>query len=208
MYCYNMLRYDTIGRVAEEDKAHNKRRRAKAEAIANGTYVKPVSEFTRTCSWCSHTFTTSNGSRKRCDGCRGNKTGARYTIYHRECTICKRLFITSKTNTTCNKICAEKQRLNSKAVARSRRRAIKKDAFVANVYRAEVYARDGYRCHICGYKVNMKASVPHPKAATLDHLVALANGGTHEPLNVRTAHFICNSLKRDRDTSHQMLLIA
>jgi 5-methylcytosine-specific restriction endonuclease McrA len=35
-------------------------------------------------------------------------------------------------------------------------------------------------------------------APTIDHVLALAAGGTHEMANVQAAHFICNSLKGDR----------
>lgn len=209
--CYNLLRYDTIGRVAEEDKAHNKRRRAKAEAIANGTYIQPPRiqrEHTRTCTWCSHTFTTTNGSRKRCDQCKDNKTGAQWKILHGNCATCHKPYISRYTTSTCSKDCALTKKRADRNMAKAKRRAVKRKAFVANVYRAQVYARDSYKCHICGHKVDMNATVPHPKAATLDHLTALANGGTHEPLNARTAHFICNSRKRDLQTSYQLLLIA
>lgn len=76
------------------------------------------------------------------------------------------------------------------------------------VYRAPIYARDRFTCQICKGKVNMKAKVPHPLAPTLDHIVALANGGHHEPSNVRLAHFMCNSFKGDRatDGGDQLLL--
>ena len=81
-------------------------------------------------------------------------------------------------------------------------------AFRQCVYKAQIYRRDGFRCQICNGKVNMKAQVPHPLAPTIDHIIALANGGTHEPSNVRLAHFICNSIKGDRTTDggDQLLL--
>lgn len=75
------------------------------------------------------------------------------------------------------------------------RRAKRTDAYVAPVVRAEIYKRDGWICGICREKVNPKFVVPHPLAKTIDHIVPLAKGGTHEPKNVQLAHFICNSLK-------------
>ncbi|WML63644.1 HNH endonuclease signature motif containing protein [Rhodococcus sp. AH-ZY2] len=71
-----------------------------------------------------------------------------------------------------------------------------------------MFERDGWRCHICGQKVNRKAKAPHPKAATIDHVIPLARGGTHEPINCRCAHFLCNALKRDTGCGDQLLLIA
>lgn len=82
--------------------------------------------------------------------------------------------------------------------AKDRRRARKKGAFVARVYRKEIYERDGHRCQLCGDKLKMDAETPHPLAPTIDHIVPLAAGGVHAPWNVQAAHFICNSRKGDR----------
>jgi len=41
------------------------------------------------------------------------------------------------------------------------------------------------------------AVVPHPKAPTIDHVIPLSKGGTHEPANVQLAHYYCNSIKAD-----------
>lgn len=91
-------------------------------------------------------------------------------------------------------------------VAKQRYRARKKDAYVADVSPARIYERDGWRCQLCRRKVKRDAVVPHPLAPVLDHIVPLAKGGTHEPSNAQCAHFLCNSLKSDRDDTVQLLL--
>lgn len=96
----------------------------------------------------------------------------------------------------------------AKREAKHRRRAIKRNAFVANVSPQKVFERDGWKCHLCGKAINRKAVVPHPKAPTIDHVIPLASGGTHEPLNCRAAHFLCNSIKGDRGGGEQLLLVA
>jgi 5-methylcytosine-specific restriction endonuclease McrA len=53
-------------------------------------------------------------------------------------------------------------------------------------------------CRLCGDPMMMGQAVPHPKAPTIDHVIPLAKGGTHEPANVQAAHFLCNSIKGDR----------
>lgn len=129
------------------------------------------------------------------------------------CVICAASFTTKwKTaeanEVTCSPTC---QAVNAKArrqLGNDRRRARKKAAYVADVYRKKVYARDGWKCHLCGKAVNRKAEVPHPKAPTIDHVIPLADGGTHEPLNCRTAHFLCNSMKGAHGGGEQLLLIA
>ena len=65
----------------------------------------------------------------------------------------------------------------------------------------KVFQRDHYKCGICGlYCVkdddtwNGYIGAYSP---TIDHIVALKNGGTHTWDNVQCAHAICNSKKRD-----------
>jgi hypothetical protein len=90
--------------------------------------------------------------------------------------------------------------------ARERRRARKRDAYVEDVYRAQVFARDRYRCQICNGRLAMKQVVPHPKAPTMDHIIPLAVGGTHEMKNVQAAHFWCNANKSANAANDQLLL--
>lgn len=90
----------------------------------------------------------------------------------------------------CSPGCARRQ-------AKDRRRATKKLAFVADVSPWLVFQRDGWRCMLCRKKVGRRLVVPAPLAPVVDHIIPLAAGGTHEPRNVQTAHFICNSLKSD-----------
>lgn len=89
-----------------------------------------------------------------------------------------------------------------------RRKARQKNAFVADVNRGRVFEADGYRCHLCGLLTERDKKVPHPKAPTIDHVIPLHVGGTHEPSNCRTAHFRCNHLKGARGGGEQLLLIA
>lgn len=90
--------------------------------------------------------------------------------------------------------------------SRGKRRARKRDAFVEPVFRRRVFERDGWRCQICGERVDRRCKVPHPRSAVLDHIVPLASGGTHEMSNVQCAHFLCNSRKGDRAAADQLLL--
>jgi hypothetical protein len=65
----------------------------------------------------------------------------------------------------------------------------------------KVFKRDHYRCGICGlYCIKGDTSWNGHFGAyspTIDHIVALANGGSHTWDNVQCAHAICNSNKRD-----------
>lgn len=85
-----------------------------------------------------------------------------------------------------------------------RRRARKREAFVAEVNRTEIFARDNWTCLLCGQPVDRRVVAPELLAPTLDHIIPLARGGTHEPENVQCAHFICNSRKGSRTPTPEL----
>jgi 5-methylcytosine-specific restriction endonuclease McrA len=65
----------------------------------------------------------------------------------------------------------------------------------------DIYERDAYTCQICRKRVLKRARYRksdgkiHPRSPSIDHIVAMARGGNHEPHNCQTACFICNSRK-------------
>jgi 5-methylcytosine-specific restriction endonuclease McrA len=87
---------------------------------------------------------------------------------------------------------------NKKRAKDQRRRARLLDAFVAEVDPAEIWTRDEGICGICREVINPDLPWPHKMSKTLDHVVPLARGGTHEPGNIQLAHAVCNSRKNDR----------
>lgn len=83
---------------------------------------------------------------------------------------------------------------------KQRRRARLKGAAAEVINDRDIFERDHWTCAICGQPVDREPSLFYnPLAASLDHIVALSRGGPHTRDNVRCAHFICNSLKRDAD---------
>lgn len=122
------------------------------------------------------------------------------------CVVCDNAFITRRNDLTCSTECNAEHKREQKHKDEQVRRARKRNSFVANVYRKKIFKRDGHRCHICKGKTNPNAVVPDPKAPTIDHLIPLSRGGTHEPSNVATACFMCNCIKSDRGTGDQLLL--
>ena len=82
---------------------------------------------------------------------------------------------------------------------RAQHKALRQGAFVAPVDVGEIYRRDRGKCGICG-------RVVAPKDITLDHILPLVRGGTHEPANVRLAHHLCN-ISRKHYGSAQLRLI-
>jgi 5-methylcytosine-specific restriction endonuclease McrA len=118
------------------------------------------------------------------------------------CRRCNKAFviIDQLTNSYCSKQCGT-------ADGRARRRARKRDGYVADVRRQQIFERDRWRCQLCRKPVARTKQVPHPKAPVLDHIIPLAKGGTHEPKNVQCAHHLCNCRKSDRATNDQLRLL-
>lgn len=59
----------------------------------------------------------------------------------------------------------------------------------------EIFERDGWVCHICREPIDPEAKRPDAWAASVDHVIALANGGTHTRDNMAASHLICNIRK-------------
>lgn len=76
-----------------------------------------------------------------------------------------------------------------------------------HVGRLTIYERDHWRCGLCGHKARRDVSWNHPLAPTLDHIIPLARGGTHESRNVHCAHRQCNAAKSDRGGGEQLALL-
>jgi 5-methylcytosine-specific restriction endonuclease McrA len=61
-----------------------------------------------------------------------------------------------------------------------------------------IYVRDGWLCGICGHAIDPDLRWPDPMSVSLDHVVALANGGDHSAANLQAAHLVCNIRKGAR----------
>jgi 5-methylcytosine-specific restriction endonuclease McrA len=86
----------------------------------------------------------------------------------------------------------------SRADIRAQRRAQEAGVKITKGRRWAVHERDGWICRICGDPVNRDAAVPALDAPVIDHRIPLAAGGEHSEANWQTAHYYCNSVKRDQ----------
>lgn len=114
------------------------------------------------------------------------------------CHCCERSFKANRSTCKyCSPECSKKAYYASepKKEERRRYRARKVNAYVAPVFTEEIIKRDKGICGICGKKISLKLQYPHPMSLSIDHILPLSDGGTHEPKNVQLAHFICNSVK-------------
>lgn len=58
-----------------------------------------------------------------------------------------------------------------------------------------VYERDNWTCYLCSQPVDREANCYQLNSATIDHVVPLAQGGSHTMQNTRCACLACNSTK-------------
>lgn len=126
----------------------------------------------------------------------------RHLKIKRECVECGNPFEYERFNNDriyCKKSCQRKaDRRNHPEMHKAqnaRRRAVKRNASTERFTHREIFERDAWKCGICGVQVNPLLRFPHLLSPTLDHIIALALGGSHTRSNVQLAHLICNSEK-------------
>ena len=115
------------------------------------------------------------------------------------CPVCGTITTNQK---YCSTACQRKVNNHRKEL---KRRAKLADAVVdADIEIHELFSRDKGVCHICGGACDWNDKEIRPTGIvcgdlypSVDHVIPLAKGGLHEWGNVRLAHRICNSLKRD-----------
>lgn len=124
----------------------------------------------------------------------------------KQCPICGEVFYSQYSNTVyCSDKCRRRhsnRRKRKRKGSSIRHRCKKYGVFYdPSVTSEKIFARDHYQCKICGLFCIIGDTSWNgyigPYSPTVDHIVALANGGTHTWNNVQCAHAICNSKKRD-----------
>lgn len=121
----------------------------------------------------------------------------------RVCDQCGRSYtpqLNHPENRFCSKQCRDKHW--------DRKRRLKLGAVERVPYKdTDIFERDGWRCKLCGQKINRRLRGPHPMAASIDHIVPLALGGRDTPDNVQAAHLSCNTRKGTRAMNEQLMLV-
>jgi endogenous inhibitor of DNA gyrase (YacG/DUF329 family) len=175
-----------------------------------------------TCVVCGAEFRRTRGSKYCSDEC--SKVEARrrvarpHPLVNATCKTCGKQFSYRRYNNTklfCGARCAKKAfeqahpewAAQRKREMNQRRRARKRGVVVEYFTHREIYERDGWRCGICGRKVNKRLKYPHLLSASLDHIIPLGPpDGNHVRANVQCSHFICNSRKSSNDGGQMRLI--
>lgn len=67
-----------------------------------------------------------------------------------------------------------------------------------------VFARDNWRCGLCGHQVDEHATWPDLMCPSLDHVIPMSKGGAHSYANTQLAHWLCNVTKGNRGGGEQL----
>jgi HNH endonuclease len=91
--------------------------------------------------------------------------------------------------------------------ARKRRRLRVRAETWDGVSDAQILERDGWRCGICRTRIGKSFKHPHPRSASIDHIIPLSMGGDDTAANKRAAHLACNCGRRNWAGWEQVALI-
>ena len=164
------------------------------------------------CEICGKLFTKDYFAKccsSDCQAIATNKTiresGKREASFKKVCVHCGNIFFVDYFHQwaeACSIPCSDawyaKRNPDKVAAQRAKRRMRKAAAFIENVNPFDIFERDHWTCKLCGRKINKELKYPHPMSVSLDHIMPLAKGGTHEWDNLQASHLRCNMSKGAR----------
>lgn len=160
--------------------------------------------YHRKCLWCDEPFETTYTNKLYCTpecGYAGSlrlkreQWKAEYQPRTITCKKCGRTLETEcgyKRSEFCSSECSDKY--HDRAY-KMRRNELMKVAYRTRVSFKDIYRRDLGVCQVCGLPVPYDKSPSKLWSATIDHVIPLSKGGTHEPNNCQLTHRLCNSVK-------------
>lgn len=151
----------------------------------------------------------SDPKKNRCKMCMSQRA-SEYRIAHPEkypkvegwpsvCANCGIQYMANgKKRWCCSSACSDKFAPTLKYLRGVKRRALLHDAMVEEFRREDIFERDRWQCGLCGLQINPALKFPDPGSASVDHVIPLSRGGTHEPANAQASHLLCNVRKSNR----------
>lgn len=201
-----------------QPKRPNRNKYCSRECAFAAKRAKPKPVQMATCRWCGQEF-VKHGQNVYCsDECRRERARvesrkysvAKKQLVPRQCKCCGKVFVPeygNKKRVFCSDKCLERwnrrqHNVGHKTLNARARHLIRKryGAVLPIMYEPikaqKVYERDRWICGICGQPIDRRAHAPESLSPSVDHVVALAAGGSHTYGNVQAAHFECNWKKR------------
>lgn len=105
-----------------------------------------------------------------------------------KCRDCSNRFVKTNAKILCGKCTKD---FNNIRMTRARQNG----QFDADIDIYKLIERDGKQCYLCGDAVSFDCHYNSPKYPTIEHVLAIANGGTHSWENVKVACRDCNTRK-------------
>lgn len=170
------------------------------------------------CSQCGAPFTAHLPHEKFCgSACRTRDGNVRRQMARRDrsprpCSWCGSVFAPAygdRRTAFCSAECVRARHAKRTSGKAHIRRAIRHGATIERVDKVKVFARDGWRCRLCGVETPREAmGSMAPIAPELDHIVPLSRGGGHTYDNTQCACARCNRAKRDLSVEEFLGLLA
>lgn len=162
-----------------------------------------------TCQECDEPFTSRRTAVYCSERCRYRHTHRRdYQLAFGLCD-CGNLFAYIH-RTNHRQRCGDCIRANREANRRVGRLTHKMRKRVATVEQFDphtILERDGWRCHLCGKAIRRNLRWPHPRSASIDHLIPLGRDGEHSRADVAAAHLGCNQEKSTAERNEQLRVV-
>jgi HNH endonuclease len=114
----------------------------------------------------------------------------------RACIACN--IIIPKTARADKKYCSEECSSKLRGRTMNVERRIRTSEPVLHFKRVDIYERDNWTCQLCLTSVNPNLAFPDPMCASLDHVIPLSRGGSHQSSNVQLAHLRCNTSRGNK----------
>lgn len=186
-----------------------------------------------TCSECGQTIRIGRSSappeRRRCRGCqRANpRRSPPKPLAPRICELCECTYVPKyrprpgRQQRWCSKSCTTawangarppytrvaEGDYGSRKIARNRLRLRVHAETWDGITNAQILERDRWRCGICGKRIGKTFRWPHPRSASVDHIIPLSQGGDDTAANKRAAHLACNCGRMNRGGGEQLAMI-
>jgi 5-methylcytosine-specific restriction endonuclease McrA len=182
----------------------------------------PRDKTPKPCAQCGALFVRCAGAKFCGDACRladqaarrGAARKASFVSETRRCRFCAAEFVTrsglERRRVFCSGACRVKDTHRRLSTGNTHiRRAKRYGSEWEYVDKWAVFARDRWRCQICGTSTPRRLSgTKDPRAPELDHIVPLSKGGAHVESNVQCTCHACNAAKKARPMGQMRIALA
>lgn len=180
-------------------KVANRTKHLRAGTVPSWLYPVVVTTYHGHCAVCTKHYRKNAKVQLYCGHACQMVSVGRYAPTEKTCTECGSSFIADRWQRTCGDECKARLEARHKRIGRSKRRHRLRGQKADSIDPIRVFERDNWRCHLC-HKLTLKdkRGTCHERAPELDHVVTLADGGSHTWGNVACACRKCNGAKGAR----------